>query len=143
MKRRRTPSPLRRSSTSWIRKSTRFAIYARDGFDCFFCRGLFPLAEDGHQLTLDHIVPRSAGGTDDPTNLITTCHDCNSLRQHAELPAARRKKAETQAQRPLNRALGLLYARLYLACRGQQHPLTLRIVPSATVEQVFRSLFDQ
>lgn len=32
----------------------------------------------GVALTLDHIVPRSRGGTDEPDNLILACWSCNS-----------------------------------------------------------------
>lgn len=28
-------------------------------------------------LEIDHVVPRSKGGTDDPSNLVTACLDCN------------------------------------------------------------------
>jgi hypothetical protein len=131
---RRKPNPTRRSSTSWIRKTTRFAIYARDGFDCWFCNGLFPLAYDGYKLTLDHITPMSQGGDDSPGNLITACHDCNSRRQHLELPADVAANARKQASRPLNRELGRLYADLYIACRRSslQHPLTLRHIATIT-----------
>lgn len=27
--------------------------------------------------TVDHVIPRSAGGTDDPSNLIAVCRPCN------------------------------------------------------------------
>jgi len=124
--RRRKPSPSRRSSTSWIRKSTRFAIYARDNFDCWHCRQVFPPAEDGQGLTLDHITPRHQGGTDAPENLITACHGCNSTRQHAPLDAATERRLRQQASVTLNRELGRLYARLYVATRDATHPLTRR-----------------
>jgi hypothetical protein len=131
---RRKPDPERRSSTSWIRKSTRFAIYARDGFDCLMCYRVFPLAYDGAGLTLDHIVPRFIGGSDAPQNLVTACHRCNSERQHLELPARQRARLQALAVRPLNRELGRHYALLYRACRDQDvaHPLTGRkiVLPS-------------
>jgi hypothetical protein len=122
--------PLHRSSTSWIRKSTRFAIYARDGFDCLVCRNVFPLAYDGRDLTLDHLIPRTHGGTDHPTNLITACHQCNSVRQHKPLSPAQLTQLQARAARPLNRALGLVYAKLYLVCRDAStpHPFTQRVI---------------
>lgn len=128
---RRKPSPTRRSSTSWIRKTTRFAIYHRDGFDCLLCHGVFPLAYDGVGLSLDHIVTRAAGGSDAATNLVTACHSCNSNRKHARLPPARELELLTRAAMPLHRELGAHYARLYLACRDQGlvHPFTLRQIP--------------
>lgn len=48
----------------------RAVILKRDG-KCLQCGS----TED---LTLDHIIPRSVGGTDDPENLQTLCRRCNS-----------------------------------------------------------------
>lgn len=31
-------------------------------------------------LTCDHVVPKAAGGTDDPTNLCVLCRECNSAK---------------------------------------------------------------
>lgn len=54
--------------------SQRFAILQRDTFHCTYCgRG----REDGVKLHVDHIIPRSKGGTNDPENLTTACQDCN------------------------------------------------------------------
>lgn len=56
-----------------ISKRKRFSVFARDGFTCRYC---------GRQpsdviLHLDHIIPVSKGGTNDPENLVTSCADCN------------------------------------------------------------------
>ncbi|AKY02984.1 HNH endonuclease [Mycobacterium phage Dante] len=52
----------------------RFEILHRDGHACHYCGAKAPNAE----LTVDHIVPSSLGGSDDPTNLVTACQPCNS-----------------------------------------------------------------
>ncbi len=62
---------------NWIRQSTRLAIYLRDGLACAWCGAA---AEDGAQLTLDHLVAHARGGSNKPTNLVTACHRCNSSR---------------------------------------------------------------
>lgn len=62
----------------WCRHSTRLAIYLRDGLACVWC-GVG--AESGVSLTLDHLTPRADGGTNQSTNLVTACRDCNSARQ--------------------------------------------------------------
>jgi hypothetical protein len=116
----------RRSSTSWVRRSTRFAVYARDRFECAYCPNVFPPAYDGVGLTLDHIVPRSAGGSNAPTNLITACFACNHRRNHAPLPHKVRAEMRRRAKRPLNRELGRFLVKLYEACRGGVHPMTGR-----------------
>lgn len=48
-------------------------IFARDGRKCCRC----PATED---LTIDHIFPRSLGGTHAPANLRVMCRPCNSGR---------------------------------------------------------------
>lgn len=53
----------------------RFMILRRDNFRCQYC-GRSP-KEDGVKLAVDHIVPVSKGGTDEPENLLTSCTDCN------------------------------------------------------------------
>lgn len=57
-----------------LRKSARFAIFQRDGFTCAYCGRRPPNAV----LEIDHIVPLAEGGTNDDTNLITSCEDCNA-----------------------------------------------------------------
>lgn len=57
-----------------ISKKTRFAIFARDGFTCRYCGS----QSDKVQLVIDHIMPVCQGGTNDETNLITSCFACNS-----------------------------------------------------------------
>ena len=68
----------------WIQPSTRVAIYLRDGLACSWCGTTL---EQGAQLTLDHCKPRSKGGNNDATNLITSCFKCNSSRGTRSLVA--------------------------------------------------------
>lgn len=63
---------------NWLRPEKRLAIYLRDGLACAWCgRGV---EEEGMKLTLDHLTPRSKGGSNDATNLVTACCTCNSSR---------------------------------------------------------------
>ena len=54
-------------------------IFLRDRFQCRYC------GFDGReflawqQLTLDHVVPKNAKGTDANNNLVTCCSACNSI----------------------------------------------------------------
>lgn len=50
-------------------------VYARDVYQCRFC-------SCGGDLTLDHIIPWSAGGTENTRNLRTLCWDCNEKRSN-------------------------------------------------------------
>lgn len=54
-------------------KSQRFRVFYRDGFCCSYCNGR-PGAEN---LQLDHLIPRSKGGSDHDLNLVTACNKCN------------------------------------------------------------------
>ena len=63
----------------WIRNEKRLAIYLRDNCQCIYC-GKTLL--DKIMLSLDHILPRNSGISDNtPNNLITSCVNCNSARQ--------------------------------------------------------------
>lgn len=64
----------------WIRPEKRLAIYIRDGFQCAYC-GRDLKHATAAEVTLDHLLPRVAGGTNEATNLITACRACNSSRQ--------------------------------------------------------------
>ena len=48
-------------------------LFRRDHFMCAYCGKIF---KDLH-LTRDHIVPRSRGGEDRWTNVVTACETCN------------------------------------------------------------------
>lgn len=56
-----------------ISTRTRFEIFKRDAFKCQYC-GCTP---PNVVLHVDHILAVSAGGTNERTNLITACIDCN------------------------------------------------------------------
>jgi hypothetical protein len=62
---------------NWIRQTTRLAIYLRDGMACAYCGST---VEGGAVLSLDHLVPHSAGGKNTPQNLVTCCMRCNRSR---------------------------------------------------------------
>lgn len=49
---------------------SRYNVYRRDNFRCLYCG-----SKDS--LTLDHVIPRSKGGSNSWTNLVTCCMKCN------------------------------------------------------------------
>lgn len=51
-------------------------VLARDSHRCVYCGST-------GDLTLDHIKPRSQGGGDEPTNLLTSCSPCNNRKKNA------------------------------------------------------------
>jgi len=52
---------------------TRFEIFKRDRFTCQYCGKTPPNV----LLEVDHIIPQAAGGSDEETNLTTSCWECN------------------------------------------------------------------
>jgi len=64
-----------------LTKKTRFEVFKRDSFTCQYCGRSAPDV----LLQADHIKPVSKNGTNDITNLITSCFDCNSGKSDREL----------------------------------------------------------
>src|SRR5262245_49859363 len=54
-------------------KFNRRNIFARDNNQCQYCGKKFPTTE----LSLDHIIPRSKGGTSTWENIVCACVSCN------------------------------------------------------------------
>jgi len=52
------------------RKITRRAVFARDGWECQYCGART-------SLTVDHVIPRSKGGTSGWDNIVASCAPCN------------------------------------------------------------------
>ena len=99
------------ASKNGVSQSMRRRVMREDDYTCQFC-GLvgwelrikgpsarnacytFPTKIDGVWLSIDHIVPRSRGGTSERTNLRVLCTTCNTRRgapqtdvTHLSLPA--------------------------------------------------------
>ena len=51
-------------------KVNRTRIYKRDNHECVYCGSK-------KQLTIDHVLPKSRGGKNEWTNLVTCCFKCN------------------------------------------------------------------
>ena len=57
-------------------KTHKHTLFGRQEGKCAGCRQAFPF----RNFTIDHIVPRSKGGTDHIDNLQLLCNACNSLK---------------------------------------------------------------
>lgn len=69
--------------SDWIASKLRLEIYERDGWECYLCS--LPIDRESHwndnfAPSLDHLVPRSAGGSHNAENLKTAHRVCNSLK---------------------------------------------------------------
>ena len=82
-----------------VRGTVRRKIFRRDQYTCVDC-GLkghpvkwpcgsvtHPTERKNIYLSIDHIIPRSRGGSNDESNLRTLCTSCNSLKGTKVLPA--------------------------------------------------------
>ncbi len=57
-----------------VSRRLRFEVLRRDEHTCRYCGVSAPDAP----LTVDHIIPTTLGGNDDPSNLATACAPCNA-----------------------------------------------------------------
>lgn len=57
-----------------ISKRVRFEVFRRDSFRCRYCGA----TASADPLTVDHVTPTALGGSDELSNLVTSCEPCNS-----------------------------------------------------------------
>lgn len=57
-----------------VSKRVRYEVLRRDNHACRYCGAHAPEVV----LTVDHVVPSVLGGSDDPSNLVAACRDCNA-----------------------------------------------------------------
>ncbi|CCW14628.1 HNH endonuclease [Rhodococcus aetherivorans] len=57
-----------------VSKRLRYEILRRDNHSCRYCGATAP----GVKLTVDHVIPQVLGGSNEPSNLVTACSDCNN-----------------------------------------------------------------
>jgi len=55
---------------------TRFNVFLRDRWQCQYCSTIFKT----HELTFDHVIPRSRGGRTNWENIVAACQKCNTLK---------------------------------------------------------------
>jgi 5-methylcytosine-specific restriction endonuclease McrA len=62
---------VRRKRSRW-----RLRVLYRDAWTCQYCK---------HPAwTVDHVVPLSRGGADDPVNMVAACERCNNQKRDRE-----------------------------------------------------------
>lgn len=71
--------------SDWLPRAVRVSIYERDNWTCGICGDAIPRdvhSNDNQAASLDHIIPRSHGGSDDPSNLRASHRYCNTVRSN-------------------------------------------------------------
>ncbi len=74
---------------------SRHNIFARDKNTCQYCGKKFPRAD----LNLDHVIPRSQGGSSSWGNVVCSCHQCNR-KKGGKTPEQARIKLISLPKRP-------------------------------------------
>jgi 5-methylcytosine-specific restriction endonuclease McrA len=74
---------------------SRYNIFARDKNTCLYCGHKFPRSE----LNLDHVIPRSQGGTSTWENVVCSCHRCNR-KKGGKTPDQARMKMIAHPRKP-------------------------------------------
>jgi diadenosine tetraphosphate (Ap4A) HIT family hydrolase len=64
-------------STGYVSGTLRYEVLKRAKFRCELCG----VSADVRALEVDHIVPRSRGGTDEADNLQALCYRCNAMKR--------------------------------------------------------------
>lgn len=67
----------RRRSSGYIRGSVQYEVFKAAKTRCEACG----CSNDERRLEVDHIIPRSKGGSDDITNLQALCYSCNARKR--------------------------------------------------------------
>jgi 5-methylcytosine-specific restriction endonuclease McrA len=62
---------------------SRREVFLRDDYTCQYC------GRRTHDLTLDHVIPRSKGGTHSWENLVSACAPCNHKKGRRTIEQAR------------------------------------------------------
>ena len=66
----------------WTRKERRLAVAKlQGGFYCYYCQS------EKESLSVDHVIPRAAGGSHDLRNLVLACNTCNLLKSSHDVDA--------------------------------------------------------
>ncbi len=58
-----------------LNPTTRHYILCRDNFTCVYCGKTEPI------MHVDHVFPKSRGGTDELSNLVCACGHCNTSKR--------------------------------------------------------------
>lgn len=71
-----------------IDSNKRHKVFMKTFYHCGYCGKIL---QDPDDLTIDHIVPQSADGSNEFANLIGCCHSCNQLKADLSLSQFRNK----------------------------------------------------
>ena len=101
-----------------LSKGTKFEVLRRDDYTCRYCGGKAPDVE----LHVDHVIPKSRGGSDKPWNLTAACSSCN-LSKGDGVPTSQVIEDVKEAESFYQRSRGLpVFACIYCSKPIQHAP---------------------
>jgi len=71
----RPPIEARPESSNSFSSATKQAVWNKTNGHCYYCRN--PL-KPWETFSIDHVIPKAKGGTDELDNLVPSCRRCNS-----------------------------------------------------------------
>lgn len=69
------------SGSGWAWQRVRVSVLLRDNYTCRYC--------GGPATVVDHVIGLARGGSDDPSNLVAACVQCNEIKRRREARAGR------------------------------------------------------
>ncbi len=71
------------------------SAFRRYGGQCFYCSVRLKTQQTPSEMSLDHLVAQSSGGTHLLHNLVLACKACNKSKHHQHLPNFNSERAAT------------------------------------------------
>jgi len=90
-------------------------LLAKYGHDCQYCHG----KRKDPVLEIDHIIPKSRGGSNRVSNLTLACHTCNDDKGNRTAEEYGHPKVQSAAQKPLKDAAAVNSTRWYIYSRAK------------------------
>ena len=76
----------------------KYFVFLRDGFSCIYC-GESPIRNPETVLEVEHVIPKSKGGEDRMSNLVTSCRQCNGSKTSDKLPQSLQNEILSEIER--------------------------------------------
>ena len=102
---------------------TRREVFMRDNFTCQYC------GVRTHDLTIDHVIPRSRGGPHTWENVVSACRTCNHRKGGKSLAEARMQLLRPPFEPPPSR-----YYTIQRLLRSPVHESWLKFLPDLDVK---------
>jgi 5-methylcytosine-specific restriction endonuclease McrA len=95
----RLPHWAYQQGTLYGQENIKMYVRARDQYTCQYCGVRFP-----QDLEIDHVVPRSRGGSTTPDNLVASCHECNQKKGNLTAAEFGHPNIQNQVKKSLSAA---------------------------------------